>query len=112
MIANNSVLYTLKVLSHHVGGRGAAVAMGVAQANYRTYIKVVQLYITSMQTAVFTQKIIPISPTLFKILTLQVFTYFRILLSYCTPVSQENLAAGASLHRTPCVLFVDCCHEL
>ena len=67
MIANNSVLYTLRVFGHRVGGRCAAVAMGVDQANYSTYIKVVQPYITSMQTAVFTQKIISISPTLFQI---------------------------------------------
>ena len=67
MIANNSVLYTLRVLGHHVGGRCAAVPMAVEQANYSTYNQVVQPYITSMQTAVFTQKIISISPTLFQI---------------------------------------------
>ena len=34
----------------------AAVAMGVIQAKYSTYILVLQLYITGMQTAVFTKK--------------------------------------------------------
>ena len=44
-----------------VGVSCAAVAMGVIQAKYSTYILVLQLYITSMQTAV------SLSSTLFKI---------------------------------------------
>ena len=50
-----------------VGGSCAAVAMGVNQANYSTYIQIEQLYITIMQTAVFTKKIVSIPQTLFKI---------------------------------------------
>ena len=50
-----------------VGGSCAAVAMGVNQANYSTYIQIGQLYITIMQTAVFTKKIVLIPQTLFKI---------------------------------------------
>ena len=45
----------------------AAVAMWVDQAKYSTHILVLQLYITSMQTAVFTKKIISLPSTLFKI---------------------------------------------
>ena len=50
-----------------VGGSCAAVAMGVNQANYSTYIQIEQLYITIMQTAVFTKKIVLLPQTLFKI---------------------------------------------
>ena len=64
----SSIVYVLlRVLGHRVGGNCAAVAMGVDQANYSTYIKGVQLCITSMQTAVYTQKSISKFPTLFKI---------------------------------------------
>ena len=78
--------------------------MGVDQTNYSTYIKVVQLYISAMQTAVSPQQLYQYLQ-LFKIWMLQLFTYLRLLLSPRIPVSQENLAAGASLQELQCLVL-------
>ena len=69
--------------------------MGVIQAKYSTYILVLQLYITSMQTAVFTKK----SYHYHQRFSLQLCTYFRSDRSPSTPMHQKNLAAGPSLQE-------------